>query len=695
MQISVKTWLKNSYDLIDYDSNILVKGNVEIRNSQYVYREYNDVYSKNELISNDEDIEKLLKIDVYKNELDTYFEFERNKYGLDETDNIVTPNTSWFLLKPAMIDEKMNKYKLNPGEIIKLGRITMRIRDIIFDGKNKYNLSDSSILNDSNILKKNMNEFHTLKTEGDGVNLHLGINTRNKTNLNKKKNNSNLETIEGKKERINIIKKSSKQKSSLYSKIEKKNKTCRICYIQEEDPDNNPLVQPCKCDGSLKYIHLQCLSHWINTHSCEKLENNDKCSIYLIKPIVCELCKSKFPDYIKFKNRFFPLINFTHEYNSYLTLESLTLDKFQNKFIYVVSLEGARKIFLGKNRNCEIVLSDRSIENIHCFMIVSNKQVYLEDNDSKFGTLVLVQTKRLKLYPGIPIYLQIGRSFLEIMVKKEFKLFDCCVSEDKNNIYTYYEQNEKYIKNDMALVVQDEDEESKSFIKNNVTQEVKLYDFGNESDSFEQKDKMSDNEYLLIRRNKKNKNIKKNIYNEIFVEKTEGEQNEVDSNNEKEQPENKNIQNSIDKKKDESSEEIKIENDSESENGKQLNENQNENQNENKSENKNENKNENETNKIENNELNNNNEENQKESKMLDNNNKEEKSLNEEIQSLDEDKKEENINQIESNHIDENEINNNILKDNDENNEFKEIEKLEINKSKSSEVKVDVSEMEI
>ena len=50
-----------------------------------------------------------MKIDVYKNELDTYFEFERNKYGLDETDNIVTPNTSWFLLKPAMIDEKMNK----------------------------------------------------------------------------------------------------------------------------------------------------------------------------------------------------------------------------------------------------------------------------------------------------------------------------------------------------------------------------------------------------------------------------------------------------------------------------------------------------------------------------------------------------------------------------------------------------------
>ena len=59
-----------------------------------------------------------MKIDVYRNQLDTYFEFERNKYGKDETDNIITPNTSWFVLKPSMMDEKMNKYKLSQGEIM-------------------------------------------------------------------------------------------------------------------------------------------------------------------------------------------------------------------------------------------------------------------------------------------------------------------------------------------------------------------------------------------------------------------------------------------------------------------------------------------------------------------------------------------------------------------------------------------------
>ena len=662
--------------MIDYDSSILVKESLDIKNSQYIYREYNDIYSKTELISDDGDIERLMKLNVYQNEIDTFFEFERNKYGVDETDNIVTQNSSWFVLKPSMIDEKMNKYKLNPGEIIKIGRITMRIRDIVFEGKNKYNSNNSMLLNESITSKKNLNEMQTLKTDGGGVTLLLGINKKNHKYRNIKRTFEKLDTNVERKEKINVIKKNELKKNlDLYQRIEKKNKVCRICYIQEEDEDNNPLVQPCNCDGSLKYIHLQCLSQWIYTHSCEKLEINNKCSIYLIKPVVCELCKTKFPDYIKFKNRFFPLINFTNEYNSYLTLESLTLDKYQNKFIYVVSIEENRKIPIGKHHDCEIVLSDRSIDIIHCFMTINNKQVYLEDNDSKFGTLILVQTKRIKLYQGIPLYLQIGRSFLEVLVKKEFKLFDCCVSEDKNNIYTYYEQNEKYIKKDMSLVVKDEDNESESLIKNNNTEEVKLYDFENNSVNIGNNDKMSDNEYLQIKRIKRNKNIQKNITDLTFDQKEET-QKEINSNDDKEKSkeENLNIQ------KDETSQEIKIENESE----------------DNKIEKKEIEKNgESEINKNENNNSDNINLENKSESKITDNNNLE-KSLNNVFKSLNEDNKIENIKEIENNEHSENEKDNNILKNTDEINEInKENEIIDLNRSKSSEAKVDVSVMEI
>ena len=549
-----------------------------------------------------------MKIDVYKNEIDTYFEFERNKYGVDETDNIITPNTSWFLLKPSMTDEKMNKYKLSPGEILKIGRITMRIRDIIFDGKNKYNMDESLILNESMVSKENINEMHTLKTEGEGKRLLLGINKKIKTYRNKRKDFDENDTGFDKKEKIKSLKKKDFKKSLNHlSKLEKKNKICRICYIQEEDEENNPLVQPCICDGSLKYIHLQCLSQWVHTHSCEKLETNNNCSIYLIKPI-----------------------------------------------------QG--KIALGKNYNCQIVLSDRSIENVHCFMVVSNKQVYLEDNDSKFGTLVLVQTRRIKLYQDIPLYLQIGRSFLEILVKKDFKLFDCCVSDEKSNIYSYYEQNEKYIKNNMGLIVKDEDEESESFIKNNNTQEVKLYDYNNNSMSLG-KDKMSDNEYLLIKRIKNNKNMKKSVYNELTIVQPEKKQNDENSNGNLKQPDDENEHNinQDNKQNDEYSEEIKIENDNESnEDNNQAMEEIYNNENDNKEENKNE-------------------------SKILEENkNKDEKSIIADKKSLDEDNKKE-INEVESNINKPNDLNNNIIKYlNERDGSNKENEIIDLNESKNN-----------
>ncbi|XP_074647464.1 E3 ubiquitin-protein ligase MARCHF8-like isoform X2 [Tubulanus polymorphus] len=45
---------------------------------------------------------------------------------------------------------------------------------------------------------------------------------------------------------------------------------CRICHCESE-PDS-PLISPCLCSGSLKYVHQMCLQQWIksaDTKSCE------------------------------------------------------------------------------------------------------------------------------------------------------------------------------------------------------------------------------------------------------------------------------------------------------------------------------------------------------------------------------------------------------------------------------------------
>lgn len=40
-------------------------------------------------------------------------------------------------------------------------------------------------------------------------------------------------------------------------------KSCRICLLSGRSKDCNEYVSPCKCQGSLKYVHQECLKFWI------------------------------------------------------------------------------------------------------------------------------------------------------------------------------------------------------------------------------------------------------------------------------------------------------------------------------------------------------------------------------------------------------------------------------------------------
>jgi hypothetical protein len=53
-------------------------------------------------------------------------------------------------------------------------------------------------------------------------------------------------------------------------------KACRICF-----ETHTPLYHPCKCSGSIKYIHEECLFHWLQSRD----DNRD---------IQCELCKEPY-----------------------------------------------------------------------------------------------------------------------------------------------------------------------------------------------------------------------------------------------------------------------------------------------------------------------------------------------------------------------------------------------------------------
>lgn len=69
---------------------------------------------------------------------------------------------------------------------------------------------------------------------------------------------------------------------------------CRICHC-ESDPQN-PLLTPCYCSGSLKYVHQTCLQQWLTAS-----ETNS-----------CELCKFPFIMHTKIKP--FNEVSFFHSF---------------------------------------------------------------------------------------------------------------------------------------------------------------------------------------------------------------------------------------------------------------------------------------------------------------------------------------------------------------------------------------------
>ncbi|KAF4707220.1 hypothetical protein FOZ63_021148, partial [Perkinsus olseni] len=72
---------------------------------------------------------------------------------------------------------------------------------------------------------------------------------------------------------------------------------CRICLLEASGSDeDDPLIEACACRGSIRYVHLGCLRHWIQGRLF--LGGNDGHTdphTYLFRQLTCELCRTSYP----------------------------------------------------------------------------------------------------------------------------------------------------------------------------------------------------------------------------------------------------------------------------------------------------------------------------------------------------------------------------------------------------------------
>ncbi|XP_061596993.1 E3 ubiquitin-protein ligase MARCH7 [Cololabis saira] len=75
-----------------------------------------------------------------------------------------------------------------------------------------------------------------------------------------------------------------KERLLLEESDEEEGDLCRICQMGEES-SSNPLIQPCRCMGSLQYVHQDCIKRWLRS----KIGSGTN----LEAITTCELCKEK------------------------------------------------------------------------------------------------------------------------------------------------------------------------------------------------------------------------------------------------------------------------------------------------------------------------------------------------------------------------------------------------------------------
>jgi hypothetical protein len=152
----------------------------------------------------------------------------------------------------------------------------------------------------------------------------------------------------------------------------------------EDDPDNN-FICPCKCAGTMQYIHIKCLKEWLN--SKKLVYNGEKVKSYFWKALQCELCQAPFEN--QMKTKLFQIMDFERPDDNYLIMESVK--SAPAKVIHVFFLDKGTEFKIGRSVDTDMKIADISVSRIHSLIKIKNRQLYIEDNGAKFGTLLKIR----------------------------------------------------------------------------------------------------------------------------------------------------------------------------------------------------------------------------------------------------------------------------------------------------------------
>ena len=191
-------------------------------------------------------------------------------------------------------------------------------------------------------------------------------------------------------------------------------------------------------------------------------------------------------------------------------------------------MESKQNIRIGRGHDSDIRVTDISVSRFHALIKKEKDGSFtLEDNNSKFGTLVLMQSPRLNILENQTLPVQIGRSYFTLDIKKSFSIFSCLCSSKKSTSNTDYQSlNSKFIFIDkcknMKVMLDHDYEESESEAGISIKQITESMGHKKERSIIEAKLQLSMNH------NKSSEKPRLEIENEVFFKVLENQEENKD-----------------------------------------------------------------------------------------------------------------------------------------------------------------------
>ena len=261
----------------------------------------------------------------------------------------------------------------------------------------------------------------------------------------------------------------------------------------------------------MKYIHIECLIHWLKTKiNIKTFIDNPLLTVLKINKVKCELCKEQLPDYIKHNGKIYNLNDFEQFENkneNYMIFDTIEYEKNIDRTRYIIKFDKSNKIKIGRGMESNLIINEVSISRVHCLIhLNNNNDVIISDCNSKFATLILLQNNNLEILSGQKLGVQIGRSYLTFNIHISCSFFSCCKTDVSDQDNNYEKLNRKYVhiknKNSNDFIIFNEEESNESEF----------------DDDYDNNKNLNDkNHYLKIIEEEKQNDTKRNIKNFIDI----------------------------------------------------------------------------------------------------------------------------------------------------------------------------------